>query len=107
MNTEMRLLILLVAVAFAGPVSAREAAAGSWNPSTVVCKNGEMKRQVRITYEDSGSGSGCEVHYDKPSENPGVDRVLWSASRQPDYCQKKAASFIKKLEGWGWACEAA
>lgn len=69
------------------------------------CKQDSRVRKVKIAYKDEAAGSDCSVSYMKESEEPGAEKVLWSAQKQPDYCKEKAASFVEKLQGMGWTCE--
>ena len=67
------------------------------------CSYGDLKRRVEILTEP-GVSVPCEVHYYKDTEAPGDKQVLWSASSEEGYCERKTDEFIAKLEGWGWDC---
>lgn len=67
------------------------------------CTYGDMQRRVEIAHEP-GVEVPCSVHYFKDTEMPGEQQILWSAQRDPTYCQTKASEFVAKLEGWGWDC---
>lgn len=69
------------------------------------CKQDSRVRKVKVAYKDEAAGNDCSVTYRKDSEDPGAEKVLWSAQKQPDYCKEKAASFVEKLQGMGWTCE--
>ncbi len=62
-----------------------------------------MVRRVEILTEP-GVSVPCEVHYYKDTEAPGERQVLWSASNEAGYCEKRTEDFIAKLQGWGWSC---
>ena len=67
------------------------------------CTYGDLQRRVEIAHEPSVEVP-CSVHYYKDTEMPDDQQVLWSADRDPTYCQTKAAELVTKLEGWGWDC---
>ena len=69
------------------------------------CTYGDLKRRVEILTEP-GVSVPCEVHYYKDTEAPGERQVLWSATSEEGYCERKTEEFIAKLEGWGWSCAA-
>ena len=69
------------------------------------CSFGELQRRVEILTEP-GVSVPCEVHYYKDTEAPGERQVLWSASSETGYCERKTEEFIAKLKGWGWNCSA-
>lgn len=74
--------------------------------TTYECAYGELQRRVEILTEP-GVSVPCEVHYYKDTEAPGERQVLWSASSEEGYCERKTEEFIAKLQGWGWTCSAA
>ncbi len=67
------------------------------------CTNGELTRRVEIL-TDPGVSVPCEVHYHKDTEAPGERQVLWSATAEVGYCERKTEEFVDKLWGWGWDC---
>ena len=67
------------------------------------CSHGELTRRVEIL-TDPGVSVPCEVHYHKDTEAPGERQVLWSATKEVGYCERKTEEFITKLRGWGWDC---
>jgi len=67
------------------------------------CSFGSLQRRVEILTEP-GVSVPCEVHYYKDEETPGDRQVLWSASSELGYCERRTEEFIAKLEGWGWTC---
>jgi len=71
--------------------------------SAWTCQSAELTRQVVVSYPDAPARLPCKVFYSKPDENV-VPRVLWEAINTPDYCEHKAAEFIKKLSSSGWRC---
>ena len=72
-------------------------------PDNYRCTYGDLERRVEILRE-AGVSVPCEVHYYKDSEAPGAREVLWSATNEAGYCERKTKEFIAKLEGWGWNC---
>lgn len=90
--------IAIVVLAIAMPCISFGQDAGSYQ-----CSFGELKRRVEILTEP-GVSVPCEVHYYKDTEAPGDRQVLWSASSEAGYCEKKTEEFIAKLESWGWDC---
>ena len=69
------------------------------------CTYGDLQRRVEILTEP-GVSVPCEVHYYKDTEAPGEREVLWSATSEEGYCERKTEEFIAKLQGWGWSCSA-
>lgn len=72
----------------------------------VVCTNGSNKRVVELITAANENKLPCEVHYKKETEQPGHDQVLYSANSDLSFCHAKAAAFVDKLNGMGWACSA-
>lgn len=111
--------ILLASLLLAAPVYASEGETNAQTPTKAeksgepsatfaaketTCKQDSRVRKVKVGYKDETQGGDCAVTYSKESEEPGAEKVLWSAQRQPEYCQEKADSFVQKLEGMGWTC---
>lgn len=67
------------------------------------CSYGDLKRRVEILTEP-GVTVPCEVHYYKDTEAPGERQVLWSASSEAGYCERKTEEFVAELRNWGWDC---
>jgi len=67
------------------------------------CQKGDLTRHVLVFYPEEPARLPCEVFYSKPRENV-VPRALWQAANIEDYCERKAAEFVVKLESWGWRC---
>jgi len=67
------------------------------------CHKGDLTRHVLVLYPEEPARLPCEVFYSKPREKV-VPRVLWKADNVEDYCERKAAEFVVKLESWGWRC---
>jgi len=67
------------------------------------CTFGDLQRRVEILTEP-GVSVPCEVHYHKDTETPGERQVLWSATQEAGYCERKTEEFVAKLESWGWTC---
>ena len=89
----------LVAI-LATTIPALAAAQGATNYQ---CSYGELQRRVEILTEP-GVTVPCEVHYYKDTEAPGERQVLWSASSEEGYCERKTQEFIGQLLSWGWSC---
>ena len=70
---------------------------------TYSCTYGDLQRRVEILRE-AGVAVPCEVHYHKDTEAPGEREVLWSATNEAGYCERKTEELIARLEGWGWDC---
>ncbi len=97
MNCKYAVFLLAVAV----PVAAFGQGTTSYQ-----CSHGDLQRRVEILTEP-GVTVPCEVHYHKDTEAPGERQVLWSATSEEGYCERKTEEFIAKLQGWGWDCGAA
>ncbi len=95
----VRTLVASVAILIPLSVSAQ-------NAPGYRCVLEDLQRRVVIFYE-TGVVVPCEVHYFKDTEAPGEREVLWRALNESGYCESQAQAFIEKLEGWGWACNAA
>lgn len=66
-----------------------------------VCSHGAQTRVIEVVYTGEGT-TPCEVRYSKEEGS----KTLWSAANLEGYCEDKAAAFVEKQKGWGWACEA-
>lgn len=66
-----------------------------------VCSHGSQTRVIEVAYT-SEDNVPCEVRYSKEEGS----QTLWSATNKAGYCEEKAAAFVEKQIGWGWACEA-
>jgi len=66
-----------------------------------VCSHGSQIRVIEVAYT-SEENVPCEVRYSKEEGS----QTLWSATNKAGYCEEKAAAFVEKQIGWGWACEA-
>lgn len=71
--------------------------------ASYTCTYDGLTRRVEIVTEP-GVSVPCEVHYYKDSEAPGERQVLWRASNDAEFCEKKTADFIGQLLAWGWTC---
>lgn len=96
----MNIKIVILFLAAAVPCAAFGQGADAYK-----CSYGDLQRRVEILTEP-GVAVPCQVHYYKDSEAPGERQVLWNAATEAGYCERKAAEFIAKLEGWGWTCAA-
>lgn len=67
-----------------------------------VCSHGTETRVIEVVYQGEAAVP-CEVRYSKSDGS----KTLWSAENATGYCEEKAAAFVEKQKGWGWACEAA
>ncbi|MCS4309660.1 hypothetical protein M2404_004037 [Rheinheimera pacifica] len=65
------------------------------------CQLGDAVRVIEVVYPQA-TALPCEVQYNKD----GATNVLWRASAEAGYCEKKAAEFAEKQRGWGWSCMA-
>lgn len=95
---EMQTRFLIAVLAATMPALALAQGATAYQ-----CSFGELQRRVEILTEP-GVAVPCEVHYYKDTEAPGERQVLWSASSEAGYCERKTEEFIARLEGWGWNC---
>lgn len=91
-----RIAILLLTAAIPGLSAAQ-------GTTSYTCTYEGLQRRVEIVTEP-GVAVPCEVHYYKDSEAPGERQVLWSASSDAGYCERKTAEFIGQLLSWGWSC---
>jgi hypothetical protein len=80
------------------PGLASEVSAGSWT-----CQQAELTREVVVVYPEAPARLPCKVFYAKPKENV-LPRVLWEGKNTQNYCERKAAGFVKKLSSSGWRC---
>jgi hypothetical protein len=70
------------------------------------CRFADLVRRIEVSRVIPERPLPCEVIYKKPIEEPGVSRVLWDATRDPAYCERKARELVRTLETGGWACTA-
>jgi hypothetical protein len=84
---------LLVFLGLASDVSAN-----SWT-----CQRAELIRHVVVFYPQAPAQLPCKVFYSKPKEDV-LPRALWEANNTQNYCSRKAAEFIEKLNSSGWRC---
>lgn len=70
------------------------------------CTMGGLVRRVVVETEGSAPVP-CEVVYYKDTEAPGEREGLWNAQNETGFCESRAAEFVSRLEGLGWACDAA
>ena len=75
-----------------------ESFADSWT-----CHHGGLTRNVVIFYPNAPARLPCKVYYAKPTENA-MPRTLWKAENEDNYCDRKAAEFVKRLESLDWQC---
>lgn len=83
---------------FMGVAISSQGFASSW-----ACRYADLVRQVDVVYPQASGAAPCMVVYRKPTENV-LDRTLWDAQEDADYCVAQAAGLIRKLESWGWDC---
>jgi hypothetical protein len=86
-------VFLLVCLGLASEVSA-----SSWT-----CQNDGLTREVVVFYPEAPARLPCKVFYSKPKENV-LPHALWEAKNTQNYCERKAAEFIEKLNASGWHC---
>jgi hypothetical protein len=96
----MQRRILLSSIAALAPIVTFAQASDTYQ-----CTMGGLTRRIEIARE-GGSPVPCEVLYFKDSEAPGERQVLWSAANESGYCEAQAQSFVARLEGLGWECDA-
>ena len=72
--------------------------ANSWT-----CHKADLTRHLLSFYPKAPARLPCKVFYSKPKENV-MPRALWESANTSDYCERKAAEFVAKLESWGWRC---
>lgn len=70
------------------------------------CRQGERVREVTIYYPQAPERVPCEVYYTKRDQKR-MPRVLWSATREVGYCERRAAAFVDRLQALGWQCSEA
>lgn len=95
----MRTIRTCAGLLLAMPMLSLADGSASWR-----CTQGDTVRRVEI-YTEPGVAVPCEVHYFKDTEAPGEPQVLWSAGSDAGFCERKAAEFIDKQQGWGFVCE--
>lgn len=66
----------------------------------VSCSLKGQTRTVTLTYENPNAVLPCEVNYQKPTGT----QLLWKASNEAGFCERKMAEFIEKQRSWGWSC---
>lgn len=74
--------------------------------ASYTCSLDGLQRRVEIVTEP-GVSVPCEVHYYKDTEAPGERQVLWRASNDAEYCEKKTGEFVGQMLAWGWTCSQA
>ena len=94
------MLIALLATVGGTGVSLAEGPAKAWS-----CLQNGLVREVTIYYPNEPARLPCEVYYSKRHENR-LPRPLWTATNEEGYCERKAESFVEKLESLGWQCQA-
>jgi len=106
----------IVSLAFLGLCVGPAMAQSSDKPASeaYVCKNEiyidgsqvEATRTVRVVYPDDGEHV-CELLYGKPTEGQPETAQWWAEGEENiNYCSNRADSFINRLAGFGWTCEA-
>lgn len=69
-----------------------------------LCTLGDLQRRVEVDYGAPPAPVPCYVSYYKDTEASGSVSTLWQADNKEGYCETQAATFISKLESWGWDC---
>ncbi len=77
---------------------------GALGADSSTCTQDGLSRTVSIVYSEPGQAVPCEVMYEKSGE--GQSMTLWRAQNEAGYCEARAAEFVAKLAGMGWACSA-
>ena len=70
-----------------------------------LCKNGKFQRSVQVQYYAQEKQVPCEVHYYKNAQQPDMGQVLWRATNEVGFCEKKMAVFLDELSNSGWSCQ--
>ena len=81
------------------------AVAMSQGAASYQCTFENLQRRIQVLSEP-GVSVPCEVHYYKDSEMPGNKQVLWTATTEAGYCERKTDEFVAQLREWGWQCDA-
>ena len=68
-----------------------------------VCSKADLVREVTVFYPDAPAQLPCRVYYSKSTEHA-MPRVLWDATKEENYCERKAQAFVRKLRTMGWSC---
>ncbi len=83
----------------AGTPSKQEGGAGT----DFTCSMNSAQRTVKVSYEKEGSKVPCKVNYVRDAAS-GEEKVLYNATTEEGYCEKKASEFVEKLKSSGWTC---
>ncbi len=86
--------------------TAAPAATSGTGFTDTVCTSGGNTRKVELISASAETKLPCEVHYKKETEQTGHNQVIYTANNDLGFCHAKAAAFVDKLTGMGWACTA-
>lgn len=67
------------------------------------CSMQKAKRKVLVAYEKEGSKVPCKVNYLRDASSTDA-KVIFNATLEEGYCEKKASEFVEKLKSSGWTC---
>jgi rare lipoprotein A len=95
-------LTILIFIAFFN--FGKIAAAITVTDQVAICTHHSERRIITIDYLSDSQKVPCQVIYEKKTEQPGHQEVLWRANNSVGYCERKTDDFIKKLTGYGWQC---
>ena len=72
-------------------------------PLALKCEFQSTERSLTVVYPELAEGGGCRVVYEKPDE--GIPpRVLWRATNDLAFCDRKLNTSADKLVAGGWSC---
>ncbi len=69
-----------------------------------LCRFDETIRRVELRVDDPQERLPCQVVYWKDTEEPDRPRVLWHATTESGFCERKAQELVQELERGGWSC---
>ena len=87
----------------AAPKSSSAEAGNGTFASEYSCAMNSAKRMVRVSYDKETGKAPCKVIYVRDAASA-EEKVLYSATIEQGYCEKKAGDFVEKLKGSGWSC---
>jgi endonuclease YncB( thermonuclease family) len=89
------------------PAAANQTEAASPASATQItgyaCTMAKLKRSVTVDYEKQDAKVPCKVNYVRDVDS-GEAKVLFSATAEEGFCEKKASEFVEKLKSGGWTC---
>ncbi|MFK7964729.1 MAG: hypothetical protein AB8C46_12265 [Burkholderiaceae bacterium] len=73
------------------------------DPLALRCEFQSTERSLTVVYPELAEGGGCRVVYEKPDEGI-APRVLWRATNDLAFCDRKLNTSADKLVASGWSC---